>query len=83
MKSLTPLILVGALIALAGCTTDSPIFATEGTKEKQEGAGPSVQEQSRDAYIQQNNGVGLQGSSSTPQPTRSMMEQQAGNPYGH
>ncbi len=89
MKSLAPLILAGALLALAGCTTDSPIFATDASKAKQEGAGPSNQEQARDVYNQQNSGAGLGSNYGTGAgggnsgPNRDMINQQAGSPYGH
>jgi hypothetical protein len=95
MKTKVIILLAGTLLALCGCTTDEPLFANDYTKEKTSesaAAGPSNQEQSRDIFLQQNNGAGLGtnynggmsgGNGGSSGPSRDMINQQAGNPYGH
>ena len=81
MKYINTIVLAGAALAFAGCTSaDGPIFASDATKPAGTTAGPSVEEQSRDINNWQISGqnMGQQGVGAAPKESLGVA-----NPYGH
>ena len=80
MKNITPIVLAGLLLALCGCSTDSPIFSNDATKASNSAGGTSNAEETRDIVNEQHSGASMgdqtQGGGG-PAPAMSS------NPYAH